>query len=150
MNNEEYTDIVINACYGGFSLSEAAILRYAEIKGIPIWIERKEKWNLATYWTIPPEEREKNILEDEEWHKASLEERREYNKWHDEHTISGRDISRTDPALAQVVKELGNKADGRCAELVIVTLAKGTKYYIDEYDGYESVVTPEDLNWEIA
>jgi hypothetical protein len=31
------TKIVYNACHGGFGLSEAAILRYAEIKGIKLW-----------------------------------------------------------------------------------------------------------------
>jgi len=32
------TKIVFNACYGGYGLSEAAIMRYAEIKGINIAI----------------------------------------------------------------------------------------------------------------
>ena len=100
------TKIVYNACYGGFSLSDAAIMRYAELTGLPLTDKNKYIWR--------------------------------------------RDIRRDDPILAQVVEELGDQADGFCASLAIVELPVGTKYRIDEYDGYESVMTLDDYKWSTA
>lgn len=74
--------------------------------------------------------------------------------WHS-YTLDGeywdsRDIPRNDLALAQVVEELGAKADGLSAELRIRELPAGTLYRIDEYDGSESVVTVDEYEWSIA
>jgi len=33
--------VVINTCYGGFGLSHEAMLRYAEIKGIKLYLEKQ-------------------------------------------------------------------------------------------------------------
>jgi hypothetical protein len=94
------TKIVYNACYGGYGLSEAAILRYAEITGAK--------------------------------------------------GFSAYGIERTDPALVQVVEELGEAANGDFAALRIAELPAGTLYRIDEYDGSETVMTQEDYNWSVA
>jgi len=61
-----------------------------------------------------------------------------------------RDIPRNDPALAQVVEELGKDANGDFAELSIVDLPSGTRYRIEEYDGSESVCTEDEYIWQIA
>lgn len=45
------------------------------------------------------------------------------------------DIERDDPLLIQVVKELGEKANGCSAKLKIVTIC--FDYTIEEYDGIE-------------
>lgn len=50
--------------------------------------------------------------------------------------------------LVSVVEALGDKASGDCAKLSIATI-EGDLYNIDEYDGWESVVTPDGLNWII-
>lgn len=92
------TKIVYNNCYGGFSLSEAAMARLKELG-------------------------------------AGLTERT---------------LDRTNPLLVRVVEELGEAANGRAAELQIAKLPPGTKYFIDEYDGAETVVTAEDIQWKIA
>lgn len=55
-------------------------------------------------------------------------------------------IPRHNPDLIAVVEELGEDANGFCAELTIVEF-DGNVYRIDEYDGYESVITPEDQKW---
>ena len=52
------------------------------------------------------------------------------------------EIERNDPALVQVVKELGDAASGRCGRLRIVEIEDGP-YEIDEYDGQERVVREE-------
>ena len=104
------TKIVYNACFGGYGLSEAAVMRYAEIKGINISLsEAIAAWSFSVY-----------------------------------------DIERTDPALVQVVEELGEAANGRSAALRIVEVPAGTLYRIDEYDGVESVMTQDDYEWSVA
>lgn len=53
----------------------------------------------------------------------------------------GREISRTDPVMIEIVKRLGQKANGSCASIQIACIPqKYTNYHcIDEYDGYESI-----------
>lgn len=50
------------------------------------------------------------------------------------------DIERTDPILIQVVEELGENANGQCAELKVVKIPDGISWEISEYDGIERVV----------
>lgn len=60
------------------------------------------------------------------------------------------DISRTDPILIQVIEEIGDKANGEYAKLVIEELESGTVYRITEYDGFESIEIIGDQNWNVA
>jgi hypothetical protein len=55
-------------------------------------------------------------------------------------------VVRHDPRLVQVVEEFGEEAGGNFADLQIAEIP-GNKYRIDEYDGNESVQTPEDIDW---
>lgn len=50
--------------------------------------------------------------------------------------------------LVAVVEALGDKAGGECAALGIATIS-GNQYRIEEYDGSEEVITPEDSSWII-
>lgn len=59
-------------------------------------------------------------------------------------------ISRHDPALVQVVKELGKEANGGFANLAIEEIPVGTAYRITEYDGSEEVEKRDEIYWEIA
>ena len=64
---------------------------------------------------------------------------------------NGRNIPRTDPDLARVVRELGTlMASGRHAELRIRELEPGTQYFIDETDGAECVKTIANIKWNVA
>lgn len=60
------------------------------------------------------------------------------------------ELERDDPVLIQVVEELDKEADGDCARLAICELPSGTRYYIHEYDGYETVVTEDEFGWRTA
>lgn len=62
--------------------------------------------------------------------------------------IFGEPDKRHDPFLVQVVEQLGSAAAGPYASLDIRELPSGSKYRIDEYDGSEDVMTPEDYEWE--
>lgn len=108
--------IVINKCYGGFGLSDAAY-EYLLAKGIPLVDEDyKEK---------------DNELVIHEWKKDSYV----LSKYWDTYF----DSRRNDPLLIEVVEVLGDKASGRCANLGFVEIPGDVDYEIAEYDGTEWV-----------
>ena len=118
--------IVINACYGGFSLSHEACMKYLELAGKQVWPDfsgRFFKFIGPTYWLVPPEEQ----IGDE------------WNEKYSEQMFNPRELKRDDPILVQVVEELKGKADGRCASLKIVDVPDGVNWAIEEYDGMEWV-----------
>jgi hypothetical protein len=131
--------IVINRCYGGFGISHEGMMRYFEIKGWQVWPEQGggyfKHW---TYWTVAPEDRPES-KEGDAWYAMSMKDRQAYNKAHSELTVYQRDVPRDDPALVQMVEELGEKANGEHAKLAIVEIPDGVKWDIAEYDGMERV-----------
>ena len=56
------------------------------------------------------------------------------------------EFTRHDPALVKVVEELGDAASGFYGNLRIAEI-EGSVYRIDEYDGSESVETPDTVDW---
>ena len=121
------TKIVYNGCFGGFGLSQAAVRRYLEIKGIPFTEEKSEYSFRDIRFRIGT-----SVMgEGEYFYDHEIEDR-------------------TDPILVQVVEELGDEASGDCAELCIRELEPGTKYRLQEYDGSEWVETEEDILWSVA
>jgi len=60
------------------------------------------------------------------------------------------DIDRTDPVLVRVVEEMGEAANDAYSALRIAEIPTGQRYRIDEYDGNESVETPDSYDWKIA
>lgn len=118
--------IVYNACYGGFSLSDAAYELYAELAGIEIYPE-KDSW--CTHYYTSPATGDKSVDDEREW------------------LYSG-DMSRHDPFLVQVVEKLGDAANGSCAKLRIYE-TESDRYIIEEYDGNESVVVSYDNSWVV-
>lgn len=133
---------VFNACFGGFSLSDKAVRRYAEIKGLTLYPEEGRFSHLygPTYYTVPPEQRVPNIS-GEAWGELSLDERKAHNEAYSKQTLNNRDIPRDDPTPIQVVEEMGAKASGAYASLKIAELPDDMvgKWHIDEYDGSEHV-----------
>lgn len=142
--------IVYNARYGGFGLSKAAFQRYFDLKRQKVWIE-ENKYGIDSFtvWLVPPEERIKEI-ETEEWVNFTIDQRIEYNSIYNQQIFNENDLDRTDPILVQVVEMLGDKANGKYADLKIRELPKGTKYRIHEYDGNESVVSIDEYDWQEA
>lgn len=142
--------IAYNACYGGFSLSHEAHLRYAELSGIKVYPE-KSKYGFWTYWIVPPDQRD-GILSDEEFRaEKDFEKRKASNATYAAKTMKSlRDAERHDLILIRVIEELGPAANGECAELRITEVPSGAPYRIDEYDGKESVETIDSYEWTIA
>jgi hypothetical protein len=130
--------VVINECHGGFGLSNEAVMRYFEIKGIAVYPELTKIWNSWIYWTVKPEDRMER-KEGEAFYSMSMEDRQAHNRKQSEQTVYERDISRNDPALIQTVEEMGVKANGPYAVLKILEIPDGVDYTIEEYDGLEHV-----------
>ena len=103
--------IVINKCYGGFSLSDAAIMLYGKKAGINIIKDEKNSSSFISHYYI--------------------------DEIKDGNYFSDHLIERTDPILIEVVEELGEVADGRCAKLKVLEIPDGVKWQIQEYDGIE-------------
>jgi hypothetical protein len=131
------TKVVVNSCYGGFGISEAGMLRYAELKGITLYPETSQ-FHTMTYYTVPPEQRVQPLSTDE-WVAATTEQRMASNDAYSNQTLHCADIARDDPALVQMVEELGKAAADNFAELRIAEVPDDVKWYIDEYDGQEWV-----------
>ena len=53
---------------------------------------------------------------------------------------------RHDLILVQAVEELGSSASGSLSELKVHHLS-GNRYIIEEYDGIETVIEPDDIAW---
>ena len=54
--------------------------------------------------------------------------------------------TRHDPLLIAVIRELGELANAKHANLEIVEI-KGSQYRVTDYDGLESLSTPEGIRW---
>ena len=53
--------------------------------------------------------------------------------------------------LAEYIEKFGSeKASGDFSKLIVKDIPTGTKFMISEYDGYESIVTEDDINWIVA
>jgi hypothetical protein len=130
--------IVINKCFGGFGLSEEGYQRYAELKGLKLYPEKDKEFRLTiTHWIVPPNKRPKPLKK--EWGKNSLKVRQKFNDEWEKCTIYDNDIPRDDPILVQVVEELKEKANGRCAKLKVVEIPDCIEWEISEYDGNEQI-----------
>lgn len=55
-------------------------------------------------------------------------------------------IPRHDPLLIQCVEELGKEAGNEYSDLCIAEI-EDYKYIIQEYDGLEKIITPNDIDW---
>lgn len=144
------TKIVINADFGGFSISETAVYALAARKGLTVYKEGV-RWD-SIYWIVPPTDPGRIQFHKTwaNWVNEPLSNRQSTNAFHAAHTLSIRPEDRTDPDLISVIEELGESANGDHATLEIVEVAKGTLYRITEHDGYESVETQENTDWKVA
>ena len=136
--------VVINKCYGGFGLSEAAYEKLIEW-GIPVRKYTQQTRGADGRYNRPAEN-EGHIIFDRELTPRGEDDGNDRLYWrYAPDGLLGRywdtwvNDSREHPLLVRVVEELGDAANGKCAELKIVEIPDGTDYVIDEYDGMESI-----------
>ena len=104
--------IVINSDYGGFSLSEEAILEYGRLKGLNLVKDENTNWSISIFY------------------KDSVAK---------ENYFDDREIPRNDPTLVEVVEKLGEAAYGFAANLKTVEIPEDVDWCIEENDGREWV-----------
>ena len=104
--------IVINSDYGGFSLSDEAILEYGKRKGLNLVKDENTNWSISIFY------------------KESVAK---------ENYFEDREIPRNDPDLVSVVEDLGEAAYGFAANLKIVEIPEDVDWYVEENDGREWV-----------
>jgi hypothetical protein len=107
--------IVINRQHGGFGLSWDAQIAYLERAGI-------------AYTLVDRESRDDTIRFGQE---IKLDNGDDWNDCHD--------IARDDPILVDIVREMGDNANGGFANLQVVKIPGDVEWAIDEYDGLEWV-----------
>ncbi len=112
--------IAINNCYGGFGLSHEAIMRYAKLSGITIYVDNSDKY-FKHYYTS--------------------------SEFIDDNYFSDSGIKRTDPVLVLVIEQMGTDANSSYAELKIIDIPDDIEYAIKEYDGIEWVAEKH-RTWE--
>lgn len=111
--------LVINKCYGGFGLSEAAV-RWMRAQGDKEALPNSD----GGMCTLPGESFSDGTVNDFAWLTDGF---------------GGRGMTRHNPILVQCVKALGAAASGKLAQLEVIEIPDGIQYEIDEYDGIESV-----------
>lgn len=57
-------------------------------------------------------------------------------------------IERHNPLLVQCVEEIGDCVNAEYSELRVEAI-EGNKYWIENYDGLETVHTPENIEWVV-
>lgn len=128
--------IAINKCYGGFGLSPIAIKEYLKLKGKECFFykknyESKELTQIpfeqaSTYDTSLTKDFGLSIKDD--W------------KSYESNYFYYNNIERNDEDLIKTIEMLGiKKASGELSELAIVEVPDEIDWYIDDYDGIESV-----------
>lgn len=136
--------VVINACHGGFGLSEAAYEKLAEW-GIPIREYVQEKRGEDGLYKDEPLNDGEVIFDREltplgadkfndiyhQFKGKSRFSRRYWDTW-------TRD-SRQHPLIIRVVEEMGEAASGECAKLKVVEVPEGVEFEISDYDGMEHI-----------
>ena len=123
--------VVINACFGGFSLSDKAEDAYAMKKGFKVFRYSQEGFKGKYHRATGDEFCSSTFTKD---HGDS------FDVWPDDGSYwYSSDIERDDPILVKIVEKLGVDAGGSCASLKVIEIPDGTDWAISEYDGNEHV-----------
>jgi hypothetical protein len=123
--------VVINKCYGGFSLSHEGIMHYAKLKKMKLYIYKANKTTKLGYKQITDAQ---NL---DPFDLMYCTAQPKTDKDIDKYYFSDRDIKRNDPALVKTVEKLKGEADGRYAKLQVVEIPDDVDWEVEEYDGSE-------------
>lgn len=136
MKGGKFTKVVINKCFGGFSLSLKGLEKYLALQCKKAFFYKRNYANPYHNEYI----RCTNIDSDGSFaycFDVDLGDRIETIP--NEHFISCLNIERDNPYLIQTVEELGEAANGIFANLEIVEIPDDVDWEINEYEGMETV-----------
>ncbi len=112
--------IIINRCYGGFRLSEKALM----------WLHKNKGWKITDYNKNGYGYKDKSA-------KIVRASKPHFGTPH--YAISERDELRVDKDVMECIEKLGDKANSKYSKFKIVEIPDDIEWEIDEYDGIESV-----------
>lgn len=142
--------IVINTCYGGFSLSPKGERRYLELTGKKSYFYKQTKYG----WPDGKIEFERIDNIDDVPNLFFYCTTCDQGKVISDYPIDifdSHELKRNDPILIKVVKELGKESFEQCAKLKVVNIEKGRWFKIDAYDGLETIQYRDiDDEWILA
>lgn len=133
--------VILNKCYGGFGVSKEAYKLYCKKIGKTAYFYKDEyigngvvnfyritdadfaEYNFSSFYCIT-----KDYENKVNYHNIDKLDILYLNTEYRENTI-----------LIEVVEELGEKANGKYAQLEIVDIPNGMNYEIDDYDGIETL-----------
>jgi len=151
---EKTKEVVINKCFGGFCISNDALI---------VLINRKakcvEKKLDKDYYGLNNKKLLGSLEKRIQDYKEDKKKRKLFKDgfYHDGRLSTGpfiegllfkgkyvyclkwRDEIREDKDLISVVKEMKEKVNGKCAQLEIVEIPNNVEYEISDYDGVESI-----------
>lgn len=136
--------VVINTCFGGFGLSEAAYEKLIEW-GVPVRKYIEQQRDPETHLFKPEPLNDGEVIFDRELTPVGEDSINDLYHRYKPNALGGRywetwtRDNRTHPLVVRVVEELGATANGRCADLAIVEIPDGVEWHVHEYDGNEHI-----------
>lgn len=128
--------VILNKCFGGFGLSHEAYMLYANKKGIKLFMYRTE-YETGKYNKLKVKKGDK--VYDYYYFNKDFGNKIDNNCETDGYFVYLNKKYREDLILIKVIEELGDKANGKHAQLEIVEIPEDLEYVIDEYDGIETL-----------
>ena len=126
--------IVYNNCFGGYALSDKAIN----------WLEEHGSERTKQFITQKRIEVSEKINDYDPKSQVTADSTR---KFYIKDAVRSF-LERHDPDLVAVVEALGKEVNDTFSDLAIEEI-DGDMYNIDEYDGKETVITPDDIGWTV-
>ena len=128
--------IVINDKYGGFGLSIKGLYHYCLKKYGQAYLYKSDtESNLA--YQVPYSDNITGIHTIQYY--VSPEDHKDGVDINTIPCVSHWDMERNDPALVATVRELGEEANDEYARLKVVEIPDDVNWYIEEYDGMETI-----------
>jgi hypothetical protein len=121
----QMTKVAVNKCYGGFSLSDEAV---EECLRRGMTVETIDEANDRDR----PRDEHADFWKEERTRYAACFSKYYPSKW----SYSDPDF-RTHPIILAVIEDLGEAANGQCANIKIVEVPDDVSWHIEEYDGQE-------------
>lgn len=126
--------IVYNDCYGGYALSDKAI----------DWLAEHGSERTRQFIAKKRLEANEKIKDCDPRVRGTADSTRKFYVM----DAVGSFLERHDPDLVAVVEALGKEVNGTFSDLAIEEI-DGDMYNIEEYDGKETIVTPDDIGWTV-
>ena len=126
--------IAVNKCFGGFSLSEEAILELVKLKSKLISKSKISEWSKTSTDFKEHLKPFKNGFKKHEFYHLIVKDGFVYGFDSDYEYKN-----RSNPDLINVIKKLGSKVNTSVSDIKIVKIPDDVDYIIDGYDGIETI-----------